>query len=173
MDKNNKRVLVLDAHSRSATVAILSLVRSGHEVHAAGDEGSIGFLVKGTTQRYVQPAIDLTGGYIAWLRELDTKHNYDLIVPSTEESLTAFVALAEDDVLKKKAVLAPQSALETALSKKATLELAARLGIPCPAPLWRSAQTPGVRSAISAARQRAPGAVAADRRGFARGIHTR
>ena len=68
-----------------------------------------------------------------WLRAQDKKRNYALIVPATEASLLGLRQLEENDPLRRKAVIPGDNALDIALDKEKTWQLARELGVPVPA----------------------------------------
>src|ERR1041385_5291818 len=63
----------------------------------------------------------------------DQQRNYALIVPSTEASLLGLRQLDQDDPLRRKAVIPCNTALDIALDKDKTWQLARDLRIPVPA----------------------------------------
>ncbi|HEX3156106.1 MAG TPA: ATP-grasp domain-containing protein, partial [Candidatus Angelobacter sp.] len=75
----------------------------------------------------------------SWLREQDKLRNYTLIVPSTETSLLGLRQLDENDPLRRKAVIAGDEALDIALDKEKTWQLAGQLGVPTPSGVLLSA----------------------------------
>src|SRR3989454_473918 len=70
--------------------------------------------------------------FISWLRALDARFHYALLIPATELSLLVFRALPQADPLRLKAVLPSDDALDVTLDKHRTWCLASRLGIPVP-----------------------------------------
>src|SRR5579872_2627557 len=128
-----RRVLVLDVHSRAAIESAYSLKSMGLEVHVAGAPSSMGMLMHSPDAFHQQPHWHDQAGFIAWLRDLDQQHSYDLIVPATEYSLLAYLCLTESDPLFQKSVLPPLASLRTTLNKHETLRLARELAVPIPA----------------------------------------
>ncbi len=127
------RCLVLDAHSRAGLETAQALGRCGVRVDAASEQDNCLASFSKYVQEFLrQPAATNAREFIDWLRELDGRRGYSLIVPSTEGSLTAFLSLASDDPLRKKAVLSDNEALTCALDKHKTALLASSLGIPVP-----------------------------------------
>jgi protein-tyrosine-phosphatase/predicted ATP-grasp superfamily ATP-dependent carboligase len=125
--------LVLDAHSRAGLETVQALGRRGVAVDGASEQDNcLASVSHYTRELFRQPAPANTREFIGWLRELDRHRDYNLIVPSTEGSLTAFLSLASDDPLRKKAVLSDNEALTCALDKHKTAILASSLGIPVP-----------------------------------------
>jgi protein-tyrosine-phosphatase/predicted ATP-grasp superfamily ATP-dependent carboligase len=121
--------LVLDAHSRAGLEAAQALGRLGIAVDVAAHEPDcLAFHSRYRRLCFSSPST----GFAKWLRALEEEHPYSLIVPSTELSLIACMSLAEGDPLRAKTVLPQNSALEVALDKQRTCELAATLGIPVP-----------------------------------------
>jgi protein-tyrosine-phosphatase/predicted ATP-grasp superfamily ATP-dependent carboligase len=126
------KALVLDAFSRSALETIQSLGRHGVEVHAASPQDCLAFRSSRTHCSWRQPPTEDTQAFLQWLRELDGKNDYSLIVPSTEYSLLALSQTSAQDALRDKANLPDQSALAAALDKWTTLSLARSCEISVP-----------------------------------------
>jgi protein-tyrosine-phosphatase/predicted ATP-grasp superfamily ATP-dependent carboligase len=72
---------------------------------------------------------------VSWLGRLDAGAAYALVLPSTEASLVALRTLPAEDSLRRRAVMPSDLAIDTALDKHRTCELAGRLGVPIPASL--------------------------------------
>src|SRR5215467_8051778 len=99
-------VLVLDGHSRAALETLQSLGRAGVQVDlAAEDKNCLAMRSRYATRKLQQPPQKRIADFHAWLRMRDQKHNYALIVPSTEASLLGLRQLDEDDPLRRKAVI--------------------------------------------------------------------
>lgn len=124
------KVLILDGHSKAAAASILALPRSATLHVAATAEDAIGFTSRRVARKLQQP--HTPAALRAWLEELDAAEHYQLVIPSTEASLLAVKAqdLAPD--LRTRCVLAPEAALDIALDKRGTLELANRLDVCIP-----------------------------------------
>jgi protein-tyrosine-phosphatase/predicted ATP-grasp superfamily ATP-dependent carboligase len=130
---SNMTVLVLDGHSRAALETLQSLGRDGVQVDIAAEGADcLAFHSRYAVNKLQQPPQDRLSEFHAWLREQDQKQNYELIVPATESSLLGLRALAEDDPLRRKAVLPANHALDIALDKEKTRLLAGELGVPAP-----------------------------------------
>jgi protein-tyrosine-phosphatase len=126
-------VLVLDGHSRAALETLQSLGRAGLQVDiGAESKDCLAFHSRYAASKLRQPSQDPLADFHAWLRAQDQKRNYELIVPATETSLLRLRALAEDDPLRRKAVLPGNHALDIALDKEKTWALARDLGISIP-----------------------------------------
>ncbi len=121
--------LVLDADSPAGLEALQSLGRKGVVTHAAATDDCLAFRSRRVSAPWKQPNGDPTA-FLRWLRDLDARHAYALIVPSTERSLRMLLSLEDDDALVGKAVMPSRASLETALDKCATVELALRCGVP-------------------------------------------
>jgi protein-tyrosine-phosphatase/predicted ATP-grasp superfamily ATP-dependent carboligase len=127
------RALVLDGHSSAAVESVQSLGRAGIEVDVACESGDcLAFRSRYPRQRLTQPEAAEHGRYIAWLRDLDSREGYSLIVASTENSLVALNTLAASDPSRGKALLPSAASVNIALDKQATCELAERLGVRVP-----------------------------------------
>ncbi|MHB8816739.1 MAG: arsenate reductase/protein-tyrosine-phosphatase family protein [Steroidobacteraceae bacterium] len=126
--------LILDGHSRAAVEATQSLGRAGVEVCvSAGEADALAFSSRYAKHRLRQPPCIPVAGFIEWLQEVDARHRFQLIIPSTESSLLAFVALPDDSSLRRRAILPDNDALLTALDRGRTWRLASELGVPVPA----------------------------------------
>jgi protein-tyrosine-phosphatase/predicted ATP-grasp superfamily ATP-dependent carboligase len=127
-------VLVLDGHSRAALETLQSLGRSGMKVDVAAEsKGCLAMHSRYTARKLRQPSQDNVTEFHAWLRAQDKKRNYALIVPATEASLLGLRLLDENDPLRAKAVIPANAALDIALDKEKTWQLAHELGVPAPA----------------------------------------
>src|SRR5581483_10654776 len=127
------RALVLDGHSRAALETLQSLGRAGVQVDVAAEGADcLAFHSRYTVNKLRQPSQSYLSDFHLWLREHDQQRNYELIIPATEASLLGIRALAEDDPLRRKAVLPANQALDTALDKEQTRLLAHELGVPVP-----------------------------------------
>ena len=124
-------VLVLDGHSRAALETMQSLGRAGLQVDLAAEHKCLAMHSRYAARKLKQPA--QVQEFHTWLRAQDAKRHYALIVPATEASLLALRQLDENDPLRQKAVIPGNAALETALDKEKTWQLAHKLGIPAPA----------------------------------------
>src|ERR1700743_616667 len=124
-------VLVLDGHSRAALETMQSLGRAGLQVDLAAEHKCLAMHSRYAARKLKQPT--QVAEFHTWLRAQDAKRHYALIVPATEASLLALRQLDENDPLRQKAVIPGNAALETALDKEKTWQLAHKLGIPAPA----------------------------------------
>lgn len=126
-------VLVLDGHSRAALETVQSLGRAGAQVDLAAEaQGCMAMHSRYISRKLQQPSQEHAAGFQAWLREQDKRRNYTLIVPATETSLLGLRQLDENDPLRRKAVIPGDQALEVALDKEKTRQLAHQLGVPAP-----------------------------------------
>ena len=127
------KALLLDGHSRAAPEVVLSLGRAGVDVHvAAHADDALALRARNAVRFIAQPARAERGAFAAWLRELDAREHYTLIVPSSDESLLGVAELAESDDIRRRAVIASDESLRIALDKQATWELAQRVGVDVP-----------------------------------------
>jgi len=130
---SSMRALVLDGHSRAALETLQSLGRVGVQVDIAAEGADcLAFHSRYAVRTLRQPLQSCLSDFHTWLRDQDQKRNYELIVPATEASLLGLRALAEDDSLRRKAVLPANQALDIALDKEKTRLLAQELGVPVP-----------------------------------------
>lgn len=126
--------LILDGHSRAAVEAVQSLGRAGIPVTVSAAEADCSaFASRYPVDRLLQPDTVPVAGFIQWLRALDARQRFELLIPSTEASLLALQSLAEDDPLRRRAVLPSQQDMAIALDKTRTCALASRLAIHLPA----------------------------------------
>jgi len=132
MSDVNQHALVLDCH-RAALEAVQSLGRAGVRSDIIARDGADGaclaYRSKYVDRKLVHNFVsDLSG----CLRALDAERHYRLVIPSTDLGLLQILRLEEKDDLRRRCVVASNSALEVALHKAATLALAIQLGIPVP-----------------------------------------
>lgn len=127
-------VLVLDGHSRAALETLQSLGRTGVQVDLAAEaKDCLAMHSRYVTRKLRQPSQERAAGFHAWLRAQDNKRNYALIVPATETSLLGLRQLNENDPLRRKAVIPGDKAIDIALDKEKTWQLARELGVRAPA----------------------------------------
>src|SRR6476661_6859504 len=130
---NEMRVLVLDGHSRAALETLQSVGRAGVEVDLAAEmQDCLAMHSRYVSCKLQQPSQESAADFQTWLREQDKLRNYTLIVPATETSLLGLRQLNENDPLRRKAVIAGDEALDVALDKEKTWQLAHQLGVPAP-----------------------------------------
>jgi protein-tyrosine-phosphatase/predicted ATP-grasp superfamily ATP-dependent carboligase len=128
---NAMTILVLDGHSRAALECVQSLGRAGFQVDLAAEANTcLAMHSRYVARKLRQPS--QVAEFHAWLRAEDTNRNYELIVPATESSLLALRGLDENDPLRRKAVMPRNAALDVALDKERTWQLARELGVPVP-----------------------------------------
>jgi predicted ATP-grasp superfamily ATP-dependent carboligase len=128
------RVLVTDAGRGSAIAVIRSLGRQGLHVTAADhDRRSAGFRSRYAAERlvYPDPAAD-PGAVVDRLHAHAAAGRVDLIIPVTDELLLP-LAQARGRFAGLTALAVPDDdALAQVVDKRATIELARRLGVPVP-----------------------------------------
>ena len=126
----NSKVLVLDGHSKAAAESLLALPATCELHVAAAEPDALVFASPRPTRKLVQPtAVD---AFREWVCALDGNERYDLILCSTEASVLALKSEALDPALRAKMVLPGEAALDIALDKQRTADLAASLGIKTP-----------------------------------------
>lgn len=124
-------VLVLDGHSRAAVEVVQSLGSRGISVDVAAESGrAMAFSSRYPRRRLVQPGD--VASLAAWLGEPGRLDEYGLVVPTTEGSLQALLAVGESSAIWAKALLPAPESLAVALSKEKTWELARSVGVPAP-----------------------------------------
>ena len=125
--------LVLDGHSRAALETLQSLGRTRVQVDLAAEAPDcVAMHSRYLSRKLQQPSQECAADFQAWLREQDKLRNYTLIVPATETSLLGLRQLDENDPVRRKAVIAGDKALDIALDKEKTWQLAHQLGVPAP-----------------------------------------
>ena len=118
-------VLVLDGHSRAALETVQSLGRAGVQVDLAAEaQDCLAMHSRYISRKLQQPSQERAADFQSWLREQDRLRNYTLIVPATETSLLGLRQLDENDPLRRKAVIPGDKALDIALDKEKTWQLA-------------------------------------------------
>src|SRR5215831_11101269 len=126
-------VLVLDGHSRAAVETVQSLGRAGMEIDVTAEGfDALAMVSRYACRKLLQPPPSPAGEFQRWLRDLDRKRGYELIVPTTEASLLGLRSFDADDRLRQRAVLPSDEALDSTLDKGRTLHLAQKLGVPVP-----------------------------------------
>src|SRR5438270_10701427 len=126
-------VLVLDGHSRAALETLQSLARAGVRVDLAAEaQDCLAMHSRYISRKLQQPSQERAADFQGWLREQDRLRNYTLIVPSTETSLLGLRQLDENDPLRRKAFIPGDKALDIALDKERTWQLAHQLGVSAP-----------------------------------------
>lgn len=129
----DRPVLILDADVRAGLACVQSLGRAGIEVHAAVRlAGSYTERSRWCRRVHVQAPPEPVEAALAWLIELDGRFSFDLIVPTTESALRWLARLPESHPLRAKAILPSDAALEAALDKERTREIAYDLGLCVP-----------------------------------------
>ncbi|MCA1569215.1 MAG: acetate--CoA ligase family protein [Chloroflexi bacterium] len=144
-------VLVTDADDSSALAIIRSLGRAGRRVVATGSvAGSAGFYSRHTTLAVRTPPPSRAP--LAFVdRILDTikRHGVELVVPVSDASLIPLSVARDRFPPRCRLAAPPREALDVALSKHRTLELATNLGVAVPS--TRTACTP--EEALQAAQE--------------------
>lgn len=127
-------ILVLDADARAGLACVQSLGRAGLTVHAAVRSlGSATERSRWCRRVHAQPPPEPVDDGVAWLIELERRFSFALVIPTTEASLRWLRRLPQEHPLRAKAVLPSDYALDAALDKERTREIAGELGIPVPA----------------------------------------
>jgi protein-tyrosine-phosphatase/predicted ATP-grasp superfamily ATP-dependent carboligase len=128
------RVLILGGHSNAALEAAQSLGRRGACITVASEvPDCLAFRSRYVSEKVLQPASLRDAEAADWLLDWDRKRRFDLVVPSEDVSLGMVRALGEGEPLRAKAILPDDAALDVALDKQATHDLARALGVPVPA----------------------------------------
>ncbi|HET9835685.1 MAG TPA: ATP-grasp domain-containing protein [Rhodanobacteraceae bacterium] len=126
----SSKVLILDGHSKAAAESVLSLPKACVLHVGAAEPDALVFASRRPARKLVQPvAVD---AFREWVCALDANEHYDLILCCTEASLLALKSEALDSNLRAKMVLPSEAALDIALDKQRTADLAQSLGIKTP-----------------------------------------
>ena len=124
------KVLILDGHAKAAAESLLALPRNC-ELHVAAIEpDALVFASRRPQRKLVQPAA--VDAFREWVCALDGNEHYDLILCCTEASLLALKSETLDAGLRERMVLSGEAALDIALDKQRTADLAKALGIKTP-----------------------------------------
>lgn len=129
-----RTALVLDADQPYAPCVVRSLGRHGVCVHVASAEPKpIASRSRHAKRcfRYADPLVD-GEAFIADVERLCRDGGYDLVIPLTERSLPLLAAERDRFADHTRLAIASDEALAKVLDKRATLELAAELGVPVP-----------------------------------------
>ncbi len=127
-------ILVLDADSRAGIACVQSLGRLGHRVHlGVRRRDSPAEHSRYCSVLHSQPRALPLPPAVAWLHDLHLRHDFALVIPTTEASCRWLLAMPEDHPLRQRAVLPSDDALNIALDPLATFALARTLGLPVPA----------------------------------------
>ncbi len=126
-------ILVLDADGRAGIGCVQSLGRVGHRVHlAVRRRGSPAEHSRYCSALHLQPPALPLPPAVAWLHDLHLRHDFALVIPTTEASCRWLLAMPEDHPLRKRAASPSDDALQIALDPLATFALARTLGLPVP-----------------------------------------
>ena len=126
------RVLVLDADSDAAVEVIQSLGRAGAQIDACAPGHCLAFHSRYVSRRLQQADTADSGQFTPWIRSLYDEARYQLVVPATERALRALRRLGPTDVVRVRAILASDDAIDVALDKQRTWCLAKSLAVPVP-----------------------------------------
>jgi len=126
------RVLVLDADSDAGIEVIQSLGRAGAQIDASAPGHCLAFHSRYVSRRLQQPGIADPDEFNAWVRSLYDEAHYQLVVPTTERALRALRALPSTDIVRVRAILSSDEAIDSALDKQRTWYLAKSLAVPVP-----------------------------------------
>jgi protein-tyrosine-phosphatase len=126
------RVLVLDADSDAAVEVIQSLGRAGAQIDACAPQHCLAFRSRYVSRRMQQTAIADAEAFNTWIHALYDEAHYQLVVPATERALRALRRLLPEDVVRIRAILASDDAIDVALDKQRTWSLAKSLAVPVP-----------------------------------------
>ena len=128
------RVLVTDADSKAGLALIRSLGRAGYEVLAASSHaGAAGFRSRHVSRRLLYPPPSKrTADFVKALRWAVTSLHLDLLIPVSDEALLPLAAARDQFEPHCRLALPHNPAVAAAASKKETLDVARRLGVPVP-----------------------------------------
>lgn len=129
----SQTVLVTDAGGGPATAIIRSLGRAGYRVVAGGsrlDAPGLRSRYAAHRLRYPPPGLK-PDEFTAAVREAVTDFGVDLIIPVSDAALLP-LARARHDLAAARLAAPHDEAVEIAISKSRTIELAQQLGVPVP-----------------------------------------
>lgn len=129
----SRTVLVLDADQASALAVVRSLAHAGLVLQvAAATARPLAGLSRHARAvlRYPDPLRE-EADFISWLRQQLDSGRFGLVIPLTERSVVPMMR-HRASLDEQRIAVAPSSALEQALDKDRTVQLAQRLGIPVP-----------------------------------------
>lgn len=126
-------VLVLDAFLRQALVSIRSLGRRGLRTAALDSNGAApAFSSRWCQHGFVCPACEATDGYLDYLEQLIELTGAQVLIPSSDSTVALLRQYRKRLEKRIHIALAQEPALELAVNKKQTLEIANRLGFSVP-----------------------------------------
>jgi len=138
--EQRRRVLILDGDMVPSLTVCRSLHRRGCEVHLAGHTGKpLSSYSNSVSAFFCYPdPLQNANAFVDWLAAHATAHHYDLVVPLTERILVP-LARQRGKLQHVRLAMPESSALEVALDKSRTLDLAQKLGVPGPKGVYVSA----------------------------------
>ena len=127
-------VLLTDGHTRATLAVARSLARRGISfVALCPRPQSMTFCSRDVKHAVVTPdPFSQPDAFVRFVLELIQKHEIRLAVPITDRALVLFERHRNELEQQTKLAMARSQALRRVLDKRANLELAAALGIPCP-----------------------------------------
>jgi predicted ATP-grasp superfamily ATP-dependent carboligase len=130
----SRTALVTDAGRGSAIACLRSLGRAGwHVIAADADERCAGFRSRFAAERLVYPAPQRSPrAFVECLHEFLRARPVDLVIPVTDECIHPLARARASFAGLTRLAIASDEALATVTDKRATLELAQRLGVPVP-----------------------------------------
>ncbi len=140
-------ILVLDADSRAGIGCVQSLGRQGHRLHVAvRRRGSPAERSRYCSAVHPQPRATPVPSVLAWLRDLHARHDFALVIATTEASCRWLLEIAQDDPLRARAVLPSNDALRIALDPVGAIAFAREAGLPVVEPIGLSGRGIGVQA---------------------------
>lgn len=134
IDKDGRRILVLDGDQPAALAIVRSLAAHGMTVDAG--ERAAKFL--SSHSRHVRDALvypdplSEPAAFVDTIAERLARTHYDLVIPVAEDTLQPLAAQRERIEKLAKVAIAPNAALEIFTDKARTFALAEKLGVPIP-----------------------------------------
>lgn len=127
-------VLVTDGHTRAGLAVARSLARRGVKVLVLGnDANSPVFHSRVVKNALTAPApMHQPDAFLEYVLDLIQRHGIQLVIPVTDQALVLFERNRDKIERHAKVAMARQDALRQVLDKRLNLDLASRLGIPCP-----------------------------------------
>jgi predicted ATP-grasp superfamily ATP-dependent carboligase len=136
-DKSPKRpveVLLTDGHTRATLAVARSQARRGRSfVVLCPQPQSLAFYSRDVKHAVLSPdPASQPDAFVPFVLELIKKHEIRLLVPMSDQALVLFERHRTQLEQHTKLAMANSQALRSVLNKRANLELASQLGIPCP-----------------------------------------
>ncbi|HXM24213.1 MAG TPA: hypothetical protein VN948_23355 [Terriglobales bacterium] len=127
-------VLLTDGHTRATLAVARSQARRGRSfVVLCPQPQSLAFYSRDVKHAVLSPdPVSQPDAFVRFVFELIKKHEIRLVVPMTDQALVLFERHRNELEQHTRLAMANSQALRRVLNKRANLELASELGVPCP-----------------------------------------